>query len=207
MPCSCRFEWHGADATVLTICTRDRTGLFADAAGTLTCHGVEILSAELNTREDGVAIDVLVLRNAATHKGIDEHRWPVIERALREAITGSVDVGELVERWRKKSAPRRSARRPFPARATSLRVMCDNEVATSATVVEVRAPDEPGLAYKIASALTGLNLNIAFARITTDKSDAFDVFYVTDFRGDKLSDDSLRAVEATLTERLAAGNV
>lgn len=53
---------------------------------------------------------------------------------------------------------------------------CDNKAAQAATVVEVRASDEVGLAYKIASVATALRLEITYAKITTEKSDAFDVF-------------------------------
>lgn len=53
-------------STRLTVCARDRHGLFADLAGTLAAQGIEILAAEVNTRDDGIAIDVFALRAAAT---------------------------------------------------------------------------------------------------------------------------------------------
>ncbi|MEJ7617402.1 MAG: ACT domain-containing protein [Pyrinomonadaceae bacterium] len=196
------WQQRGKSATDLTVCTLDRHGLFADLAGTLAAQGVEILGAELNTREDGVAIDVFVIRETATHHAIPDYKWIKVEQALAAAIKGELDVVALVEKWQTKSAPRRS--KPLAARSQrEPHVVGDNEVTHTSTVFEVRAADEPGLAFKIASALGALNLDIVCARVTTEKSDALDVFYVTDAAGAKLSEETLRSVEAELTRRLS----
>jgi [protein-PII] uridylyltransferase len=205
-PLAWRWVRRAASSTELTVCARDRHGLFADIAGTLAAHGIEILSAELNTREDGVALDVLMLREASTGHAIDAHRYAAIERALHKSVAREADVGALVERWRTRNAPRRRSL-PAAARRRDLpRVACDNEASPSSTLVEVQAHDEPGLAYKIASALAEVGLDIVCARIATEKADALDVFYVTDRAGLKLSEEAIRGAEMALTERLSAGN-
>lgn len=196
---------HGRTITEFTICARDRHGLFADIAGTLTAQGIEILSAEINTREDGIAIDVFMLRMAATHQAIEEHKSIIIERALRKAIKGESDVAALVEKWQTEHAPRRRTSTNNARRRNLPHVVCDNKAAQSATIVEVRAADQPGLAYKIASAATTLGLEIVYAKITTEKSDAFDVFYVTDAEGMRLSDTAMEALESATLERLSRG--
>ena len=71
-------------------------------------------------------------------------------------------------------------------------------------MIEVHAADEPGLAHKIASALVSLRLDIVCAKIATEKSDALDVFYVTDADGRKLSEPLMREAEAALAEKLSA---
>jgi [protein-PII] uridylyltransferase len=193
----------GRESTELTVCTKDRHGLCADIAGALAAHGVEILSAELNTREDGIAIDVFMLREASTHHAIDLQRYPAIERSLRKAITGESDVAALVERWRTRNAPRKRnvARDAGPRNPPQ--VACDNEASQSSTLIEVHAVDEPGLAYKIASALAALGLDIVCAKIATEKSDALDVFYVTDGDGMKLSQSRMQSVQVTLAGMLS----
>ena len=203
----CHWVQHGKTITELTICARDRHGLFADIAGTLTIHGVEILRAEITTREDGIAIDVFILRNAATHQAVEEIRWLRIEQALRAAIAGETNVAALVEKWRTKHAPR-PRRRIVPTNTRHKKlahVTCDNKAAQSATVVEVRASDEVGLAYKIASVATALGLEITYAKITTEKSDAFDVVYVTGAGGVRLSEEAMRELEDAMMEQLSNG--
>lgn len=198
-----RWMRYGRESTELTVCTRDRHGLCADIAGALAAHGIEILSAELNTREDGVALDVFMLREASTHHAIDAQRYAAIERSLRKAIAGESDISALVERWRTRNAPRkRSAVSPTGPRNPP-QVACDNEASQSSTLIEVHAVDEPGLAYKIASALAALGLDIVCAKIATEKSDALDVFYVTDGDGMKLAQSRMQSVQVSLAKLLS----
>ena len=202
-----RWRWvqHGRTITELTICARDRHGLFADIAGTLASQGIEILSAEINTREDGIAIDVFMLRMAANHHAIEERKWSSIERALRVAIKGECDVAALVEKWQTQHAPRRRARVSNTRHKKLAHVVCDNKAAQSATIVEVRAADEAGLVYKIASVATTLGFEITYAKITTEKSDAFDVFYITDAEGMRLNEAAMRELELATLEKLSKG--
>ncbi len=51
--------------------------------------------------------------------------------------------------------------------------------------------------------LAAAGLNIVFARVATEKSDAFDVFYVTNSANGKLSEEEMRGLEAALTMSLA----
>ena len=199
----CTWAPHGRTITELTVCTRDRHGLFADIAGTLTAQGIEILSAEINTREDRIALDVFMLRMAATRQAIEEHKWPTIERALRLSILGESDVAALVEKWQTQHAPRRLQITANARRRNLPSVVCDNKGAQSATIVEVRAVDQPGLAYKIASVATALGFEIVYAKITTEKSDAFDVFYVTDADGMRLSEAAMLELEKATLEKLS----
>lgn len=207
----CRWFHRANHATSLTICARDRRGLFADLAGALAAQGIEILSADLYTREDGFAIDTLVLREAASHGAVVEHRRTAVERTLHLCLTGACDVGAQVERWRTQNAPRHP-KTPGHAKAVNVRrrttthVTCDNETAATSTVVEVRAADGFGLAYRIASLLAKLEFDIVGARVATEKTDALDVFYITDSRGMKLSEPQMRGLEESLTASLSAMN-
>jgi [protein-PII] uridylyltransferase len=57
-------------------------------------------------------------------------------------------------------------------------VLVDNEAATRATVVEVRAPDGPGLLHEITAVMAGQGLDIISARVVTIGNAAVDTFYV-----------------------------
>src|SRR5207237_6173153 len=98
---------HGTALTELTICTRDRHGLVADLTGSLAARGIEILSAELNTREDGIAIDVFMLRQASTRLAIDVHRYHLIEQTFRRTLAGELNVAASVQHWHEQNAPHR----------------------------------------------------------------------------------------------------
>ena len=195
-------QWIDHRATTeLMICARDRHALCADIAGVLAANGIEILSAELHTREDGIALDVFMLREASTLQRLDADRFPAIERALRKAIAGESDIGALVESWRIRNAPRKP-RKAINTAHNLPQIACDNEASQSSTLIEVRASDEPGLVFKIASQLAALGLDIVCAKIATEKSDALDTFYVTDGEGMKLSNKMMQAAKASLAQML-----
>jgi [protein-PII] uridylyltransferase len=90
-------------------------------------------------------------------------------------------------------------------------VAIDNSASQFFSVVEVRALDQVGLLYRIGTALHAEALDIQHARITTHPEGAFDVFYVRDLQGAKLSDDVAQRVAASLAARLrgetARGNL
>jgi [protein-PII] uridylyltransferase len=203
--CACYWQDRGDFATQLTISSRDRHGLFADIAGSLAAAGIDILSAEVNTREDGIAIDSFVLQQAGTHRSIDVHRRQMIERSLESSIKGAHDVAALVDRWTSRHAPRR-AQVLISGRTSQLSVACDNDASEATTLVEVRATDEHGLAYKIARTLTAFGVEILCAKIATEKSDALDVFYVTSADGSKLDQASMEDLKQVLISALGKVN-
>ena len=195
-------EWHSAaHATELVVATRDHPGLFAQLAGTLTAQRLDILSVDAYTREDGVALDIFKVREVFEHGPLAAARHGGIEAALSGAVEGGHDVAAAVEKRR--GAIRRRATRPV----VRPRVAFDAAASAASTVIEVRAEDEPGLAFRIASVLSTHGLDIAFAKIATEKSHALDVFYVTGVAGAKLDEEECARVEAALLAALGPRQV
>jgi len=196
-------DWRdvaGGHATELTLTARDRRGLLAAVTGTLTASGIDILGVDLLTRADGVVLDTLRLCEVIGHRPVSAERRAGLDAAFENALTGRLDVPRAVERWR--GQQRRRPRRHWGRAVRRPSVRFDNDGSATATIVEVRAPDQPGLAYTISETLSGLGLDIVFAKIATAKSLALDVFYVTDAAGRKLLPDVLGVVESELLERL-----
>jgi [protein-PII] uridylyltransferase len=81
-----------------------------------------------------------------------------------------------------------------------------DDASETATVVEVRAHDAPGLLWRVGRALGECGLDVRAARVETLGAEVVDVFYVTDADGKKLDDADLRRV--TVQAVLAAlGNL
>jgi [protein-PII] uridylyltransferase len=197
-------EWVDLEeggVTELTVIALDRPGLFASVAGTLTAHGLDILSVDVFTRRDGRALDTFRVSKLQGHDPVLSQRRERIRQALWEAAAGQLDVEAALDRWRAKA---RRPRKLWGRAAKKPRVRFDLEASPAATVVEVRAPDQPGLAYLLAHTLSGLGLDIRFARIATEKALALDVFYVTDAEGRKLGAESRVDVEKALLSALKA---
>src|SRR5215470_6328821 len=114
---------------------------------------------------------------------------------LRRMLEGRLDVEDRLER-------RARAARPAGTPAPPPKVTLVDGASRSATVVEVRAHDEPGLLWRIGRALGECGLDVRAARVETLGAEAVDVFYVTDSAGGLLTDPDLR--RRTVTTVLAA---
>jgi [protein-PII] uridylyltransferase len=114
---------------------------------------------------------------------------------LHRMLEGRLDVEDRLER-RARNA------RPLGAAAPPPKVTLVDGASQTATVVEVRAHDEPGLLWRIGRALGDCGLNVRAARVETLGAEAVDVFYVTDSAGGQLTDPELR--KRTVASVLAA---
>jgi [protein-PII] uridylyltransferase len=195
-------EWRPRperDCTELTVVTRDTHGLVARLAGVLSAHGLDILSLEARTREDGLVLDSFRLREVQRGAPTRPERWAALDEKLKDALEGRFDVAAAME----KSQARSARRRPRgPRRAPSARFAA--EASPDFNVLEVRADDRPGLVYALASTLSGLGLDIAFATISTEKGQALDVFYLTDGEGRKVDGARRQAVEEAVARAALA---
>jgi [protein-PII] uridylyltransferase len=175
------FHFPDLGASDFVVVTRDTPGLFAVIAGTLAAHGVNILSAQIETRGDGLAVDTFHVNEAGGDAILDESRWEAVLRDLRRALGGECSVETLLAQRRPPRAGLVRPSSPGPARVT-----VDNSLSDTHTVVEVKAPDRLGLLYLITRALAAEGLDIATAKIATDLDHALDAFYVVDRTGSKV---------------------
>ena len=170
----------------LHLSTRDLPGRFAQITGTLTALGIRLLSAQLNTREDGIVIDTFHVSDVGGHLLVDDAGRRRVDRVLAEIILGKTRLQDLLRGQRYEVGAEAGA----AALAVAPRVRIDNDVSAHSTVIEVQARDSWGLSYRIAGILAGLGLNIVSAKLATDRDYAFDVFYVQTEGGGKVVDGS-----------------
>jgi [protein-PII] uridylyltransferase len=100
---------------------------------------------------------------------------------LNRTIRGELTIDELIEKHRTRQPKRARPRAIYPAR-----VIFDNDSSRRYTVMEIRAPDRPGLLYRITRALNECRLDIHRAIITTEAYGVVDVFFVTDLEFNKI---------------------
>jgi [protein-PII] uridylyltransferase len=191
------FHHRELGSSDLVVVTRDQPGLFALIAGTLAARGVNIISAQIATRADGVAIDTFQVNDPTGEAVTSTAQWTRTLDTLRLVLTGEESVESLLERRRQRTG-RPAAPEPLPPK-----VAVDNRLSDTHTVIEVKCPDRPGLLYLITRTLSGLGLDIASARIATDIDQAFDTFYVTDAEGRKVdAHDAAERVREALEQAL-----
>ncbi|HWT98574.1 MAG TPA: hypothetical protein VN229_13200, partial [Terriglobales bacterium] len=86
------------------------------------------------------------------------------------------------------------------------RVLIDNRASATHTLLEINGRDRRGLVYALTAVLTGLNVQISNAKISTFGHRAIDAFYVKDQFGLKLEADSrLKAIRDSLMAVLMEG--
>ena len=168
------------DGNEVTVVALDRPGLLWRAAGVLASHRLTVRGANATAVGD-TAVTVF---NVVPEYG-DPPDAVLVSSDLRRMLEGRLDVEDRLER-------RARAVRGHGFTAPPPKVTLVDNASTAATVVEVRAHDEPGLLWRIGRALGECGLNVHAARIETLGAEAVDVFYVTDASGSLLTDPDLR---------------
>lgn len=184
----------------VTVCAPGVPGRFAKIAGTLTANNLNILTAQIFTRKDGLVFRTFHVNDSRGSAVLEEGLWLRLKQDLEAVLEGRVQVEELLRS--------RRPRFPIKGKKESLgrpsRVEFDNYVSETHTVIDVRAPDRLGLLYSISSTLSALGLDLSLAKITTEVDQAVDVFYVTERDGKKVEDPERlatikAAIEAAIT--------
>src|SRR5262245_8839990 len=182
------FQHPDLGTSAFVVVTRDVPGLFSLIAGTLAAYGVNITSAQIATRADGIAIDTFQVNDPTEEIITARAAWNRVVDALRAVLAGEESVERLLaRRHRAATAPANGFGRP--------RVVVDNRLSDDDTVIEIKCADRLGLLYQITRTLSSEGLDIASARIATEIDQAFDTFYVHDRAGRKL-------VEPEATDRI-----
>ena len=174
----------GPAATVLgsevTVVAPDRPGLLWRAAGVLASHRLAVRSANA-TSIGATAVSVF---DVEPEFG-DPPDATLVAADLRRMLQGRLDVEDRLDR-------RARAVRPRAAAVPAPKVSLVDDASDTATVVEVRAHDAPGLLWRVGRALGECGLDVRAARVETLGAEAVDVFYVTDGDGKPLGDGDLR---------------
>ena len=199
------FVWQvetspGAATRTVTICARDCPGLFARISGVFTLNGMDILSAQVYTWRNNIALDVFEV-TPPPDPIFETQKWGHAETDLESALLGSLDLASALSEKMEAyggAKPWRAGRPP--------RVNVDNESSSFFTIVEVFTYDVTGLLYRITDALFKCRLDVWVAKIATNVDQVVDVFYVRDFDGHKADGpEQVAAIQKALLAVLAEG--
>ena len=166
------------DPPQVVVAAPDRPGLLSAVAGALALHGMDVRAANVSG-EDGVAVEVFTVEVA-------RGTWPDTARLREDLVAVLSDplaiAGRLSEREKTYQVRRRSA-----AHVPGADVRVDNDASDSASVLEVRAPDEVGLLHHVTRVLFEADLDVVSARVSTLGELVVDAFYVRESDGTKVT--------------------
>jgi [protein-PII] uridylyltransferase len=179
-------NWHNEPDrgyTTAKVCTWDRAGLFSTITGSFSAAGINILSAQIFSREDGIVLDTFYVTDAAAGGMVDREDRVRFEEILKQALVGEgVDFEALIAR--QKSA--RPLYQSLAGERIPTRIFFDNGTSQDYTVIDLETEDHLGLLYTASKSLAEVGLNISLAKISTEKGAAIDSFYVVERDGQKV---------------------
>ncbi len=185
------------ETRIVTICAKDRPGLFSKISGVFTLNSLEILDAQIFTWRNNTALDIFHVKPPLDQL-FEEEKWNRARAHLEAALSGELDLElALKEKMEDFRAERlRYAERPH-------RVEIDNQSSSFFTIIDVFSTDFPGLLFQITHALFQCKLDIWVAKIATKINQVVDVFYVRDFDGQKVdAADRVSAIKAAVLDVL-----
>ena len=156
----------------LMLFARDQLGLFSRTAGVLSSFGHNILSAQIYTSRESLAVDIYHLSPIAGGAEEEEVERARIEERLRRVLEEGAEIPV--------AGRPRGATAHGPTRRLKPRVRFSNRDSDFYTIIELMADDRPGLLYDITRTLTELNLDVVMSWASTRAQRVMDVFYVTD---------------------------
>jgi len=182
----------------VTICTKDRYGLFAKMTGSMFLNRLNILEAQIHTWGNGIVLDTFWVED--TTKSM-ERRLQQFKNDLREILGETVSLRDLLSKRKDLNGIKQKVIPRVPQE-----VKINNVDSDFYTIVEVMGEDRLGILYDVTQALTEHGCDIHFARISTSGNRIVDVFYVQDEWGEKIkeknrTDQLKRTVLSRLTAR------
>jgi [protein-PII] uridylyltransferase len=181
----------------VTICAKDRPGLFSRIAGVFTLNDMNILNAQVFTWRNNTALDIFHV-SPPTDALFEEERWAKAEGHLEAALKEELDLQHAIQEKMASYAfktPQGNTRPP--------RVKVDNTESSFFTIIEVFSDDFPGLLFWVTDAIYRLQLDIWVAKIATKVDQILDVFYVRDFDGQKVDlPEQVQTIQKTILDTL-----
>jgi [protein-PII] uridylyltransferase len=187
---------------LVKVCTWDRAGLFSKIAGSFSAVGLNILSAQIFTRSDGIVLDKFFVNDAKTGNLAPRERQDKFTALLGKVLNDEdIDLSALIAR----EINRQPAYSAYAGERLVTQIYFDNGGASDTrTLIEIETEDRLGLLYAISQALAGLALDISTARIVTERGAAIDSFYVRELDGGKIVSPERRVlIENCLREAIS----
>ena len=190
------------DRTQVLICTRDQPRMLSQICGVLAVNDINILRADVNTRDDDVVIDVFQITDVDGSPEVPEHKQQRVRDHLVRVIEGAVEIEELFSSYSAHWSRRKTGQlRREPD------VQFENKVSDSYTVIDVETLDGVGVLYEITHLLAVMGLDIHMAIVNTVVDRARDAFYVVDDQGQKIANyEFLETVRERLIDTLSSDN-
>ncbi|EQM79864.1 [protein-PII] uridylyltransferase [Stutzerimonas stutzeri] len=174
-------EFEGG--TQIFIYAPDQHDFFAVTVAAMDQLNLNIHDARIITSSSQFTLDTYIVLDAdGTPIGNDPERTEEIRQGLIDALRNPEDYLTIIQ----KRVPRQLKHFAFPPQVT-----IHNDTQRPQTIIEVVAPDRPGLLARIGQLFLDFDLSVQNAKIATLGERVEDVFFVTNADNQPLSDPQL----------------
>ncbi|WP_415845377.1 [protein-PII] uridylyltransferase [Stutzerimonas zhaodongensis] len=174
-------EFEGG--TQIFIYAPDQHDFFAVTVAAMDQLNLNIHDARIITSSSQFTLDTYIVLDAdGTPIGNDPVRTEEIRQGLINALRNPDDYLTIIQ----KRVPRQLKHFAFPPQVT-----IHNDMQRPQTIIEVIAPDRPGLLARIGQLFLDFDLSVQNAKIATLGERVEDVFFVTNADNEPLSDPQL----------------
>jgi len=185
-----------SNTRIVTVCAKNRPGLFSKIAGVLTLSNLDILDAQIYTWKNNIALDIFHV-TPPRDQIFEEEIWKRAEKDLCEALRHNVNL----------SIRKRKILETKPEKLHTLKqphhINIDNATSDFFTIIEVFTYDFPGLLFSITDTLYRNNFDIYVAKIATKVDQVVDIFYVRDLYGEKIdTKDQVAEIKSAINDVL-----
>ncbi|SEI75561.1 UTP--GlnB (protein PII) uridylyltransferase, GlnD [Azotobacter beijerinckii] len=190
-------EFEGA--TQIFIYAPDQHDFFAVTVAAMDQLNLSIHDARVITSTSQFTLDTYIVLDADGGSiGDNPARIQEIRRGLVEALRNPADYPTIIQR----RVPRQLKHFAFAPQVT-----IHNDALRPVTILEIIAPDRPGLLARIGKIFLEFDLSLQNAKIATLGERVEDVFFVTDARHQPLSDPEFCArLQQAIVEQLSDGD-
>lgn len=186
-------QYHARGATEIFIYCNDRNYLFAHITSTLSRLGLSIVHARIITSAKGHALDTFLVLDANGHPIKDKNQCLLVEDELIKILSNPEEnIVATIQ-----SLPRRIRELRVP-----IEIQFDLNKTSNHTVLELKAPDFPGLLASLGNAFVDCSIAIHNARISKLGERVHNLFQISNLDYKPLSEEHQQKLKEVILQYL-----
>ena len=183
-------------ATEIIVYTKDKLGLLYRLSGAVSISGFNVIEAKVSTLNNGMALDVLWVRDLNGSMLDSLYHFSKLEEILYKILSNNFSLKESMKNEKNKYLKKNLFK-------INTKIFIDNNTSKKHTILEINTFDRIGLIYDLTKKLYKLGLKISSAKILTIGKGANEIFYIQDFKGNKiLSDNKINKLKKSIMSLL-----
>jgi [protein-PII] uridylyltransferase len=166
-------------ATEIIVYTKDKPGLLYKLSGAVSISGFNVIEAKVSTLNNGMALDVLWVRDLNGLMLDHLYHFSKLEEIMHMILSNNFSLKEKIKNEKDKCLKKNLFK-------INTNIFVDNDTSKKHTILEINTFDRIGLIYDLTKKLYKLGIKISSAKILTIGNGANEIFYIQDFKGNKI---------------------